>query len=76
MPENFHGISAARRSRAYVAPVRGQHPRADAATRLHQDHYQTAETLYIAEVDPCARADLVVDNRDFASPRIVGNPPA
>lgn len=41
------------------------------ATRLHRDRYHAAELLYLAEVDPRARADVVIDNRDFAAPRIV-----
>lgn len=38
------------------------------ATRLHQDRYHVAERIYIDEVDPKAKADLVVDNADFANP--------
>jgi len=41
------------------------------ATRLHRDRYHAAEQLYLAEVDPRARADVVIDNRDFAAPRIL-----
>jgi hypothetical protein len=32
------------------------------------DRYHRAEQLYLEEVDPIARADVVVDNRDFARP--------
>jgi uridine kinase len=42
----------------------------DAATRLHRDRYHAAEAIYLAEVDPRSRADVVVDNSDFARPRI------
>jgi uridine kinase len=42
------------------------------ATSLHRDRYHAAELIYLAEVDPKARADVIVDNRDFALPRIVG----
>jgi uridine kinase len=40
------------------------------ATLLHRDRYHAAELIYLAEVDPVSLADVVVDNRDFASPRI------
>ena len=43
----------------------------DAATRVHRDRYHAAELIYIAEVDPQHIADVVVDNRDFANPRVV-----
>jgi uridine kinase len=42
------------------------------ATRLHRDRYQVAEATYLAEVRPQARADAVIDNRDFTRPRILG----
>jgi uridine kinase len=42
------------------------------ATRLHRDRYQAAEAIYLAEVDPLRLADLVIDNQDFARPRITG----
>jgi uridine kinase len=41
------------------------------ARRLHQDRYQAAERLYMAEVDPVNLADLVIDHRDFRSPRVL-----
>src|SRR5215218_2007642 len=44
---------------------------AEEATRLHRDRYHASELLYLAEVDARARADMVVDNRDFAAPRIL-----
>jgi uridine kinase len=37
---------------------------------LHRDRYGVAEDLYLSEVDPVSRADLVIDNRDFAAPRL------
>ena len=40
------------------------------AERLHRDRYQAAELIYVDEVDPVSRADVVVDNTDFARPRI------
>jgi uridine kinase len=42
------------------------------ATRVHRDRYHVAETIYLAEVRPQALADVIIDNRDFASPRILG----
>lgn len=41
------------------------------ATRLHRDRYHAAEMIYLAEVDPQSLADVVIDNRDFASPRVL-----
>jgi uridine kinase len=43
----------------------------EAATRLHRDRYHAAEAIYLAEVDPLSLADVVIDNRDFGSPRIL-----
>ena len=43
----------------------------DGATRLHRDRYHAAELIYVAEVGPQGRADLFIDNRDLAYPRIV-----
>ncbi len=43
----------------------------EAAEALHRDRYGAAERVYLAEVDPLARADLVIDNRDFAAPRLL-----
>lgn len=41
---------------------------AEAAEALHRDRYLAAETLYVAEVDPAARADVVIDNTDLQRP--------
>jgi uridine kinase len=41
------------------------------ATRVHQDRYHPAEMIYLAEVGPRSLADLIIDNRDFARPRIL-----
>lgn len=38
------------------------------AERLHRDRYQAAERIYVAEVDPRAKADVVIDNSDLAVP--------
>jgi uridine kinase len=40
------------------------------AARLHRDRYHQAEQIYIAEVNPRDLADVIIDNRDFANPRI------
>ena len=42
------------------------------AARVHRDRYQAAEAIYLAEVRPLARADVIIDNRDFTSPAIIG----
>jgi uridine kinase len=41
------------------------------AEALHRDRYLPAERLYVAEVDPLGRADVVIDNNDFAAPRLL-----
>ena len=46
----------------------------DEATRLHRDRYHAAETIYLTEVHPQAAADIIIDNRDYARPRILGRP--
>ena len=38
------------------------------AERLLRDRYLSSEQIYIAEVDPVAKADVVVDNTDFSKP--------
>jgi uridine kinase len=38
---------------------------------LHRDRYGVAEEIHLAEVHPELRADIVIDNSDFARPRIV-----
>jgi uridine kinase len=43
----------------------------EGATRVHSGRYYDAETIYLAEVRPQSLADVIIDNRDFASPRIV-----
>jgi uridine kinase len=44
---------------------------AEEAARVHRDRYHAAEMIYRAEVRPQSLADLVIDNRDFANPRIL-----
>ncbi len=41
------------------------------AEAIHRDRYHAAEQVYLAEVDPISRADLVVDNRELARPRLL-----
>jgi uridine kinase len=43
----------------------------DEAIRLHTDRYADGEAIYVEEVDPLRRADLVVDNTDLDHPRLV-----
>jgi uridine kinase len=47
----------------------------DGATRVHRDRYHAAELIYIAEVEPQSIADVVIDNRDFANPRVLAPGP-
>ena len=49
------------------APIEGR----QAAERLHRHRYHAAEQAYLQEVDPKARADVVIDNTDFAHPFVV-----
>lgn len=42
------------------------------AARVHRGRYHAAEAIYLAEVRPLARADVIIDNRDFTSPAIIG----
>jgi uridine kinase len=41
------------------------------ATRVHRDRYGEAERIYLAEVNPRALADVVIDNTDFRRPRVL-----
>jgi len=59
--------AALRRGIARDAPMEG----AAEAERVHRDRYHAAEAIYRAEVDPLLAADLVIDNSDFAAPRIL-----
>lgn len=43
----------------------------EAAEALHRDRYHAAERIYVGEVDPVARADVVIDNTDFLAPLLV-----
>ena len=41
------------------------------AEQLHRDRYHASEQIYINEVGPISRADIVIDNTDFAVPTIL-----
>jgi len=43
----------------------------DEATRVRRDRYGPAEEIYIAEVRPIAKSDLIIDNNDYACPMIL-----
>lgn len=44
--------------------------RLEEATRVHRDRYHASQRIYLAEVDPMSLADLIIDNSDFANPRM------
>lgn len=48
---------------------------AEDAARVHRDRYHVAAEIYVAEAGPRERADLVIDNSDFARPRILRRRP-
>ena len=48
---------------------------AEAAAARYRTYYIPGEELYLAEVRPAERADIVIDNRDFAAPRVVRDLP-
>jgi uridine kinase len=59
-----------------VALVRGIARDIDAegvveATRVRRDRYSPAEAIYVTEVDPLSKADIVIDNNDLGDPRVV-----
>jgi uridine kinase len=41
------------------------------AELLHRDRYHASEQIYIDEVDPKSRADVIIDNTHLAAPVIV-----
>ncbi|MFK0187600.1 uridine kinase [Streptomyces rubiginosohelvolus] len=41
------------------------------AEAIHRNRYLVAERLYLDEVDPLPRMDVIVDNTDFARPRLM-----
>lgn len=46
----------------------------ESAIQLHQNRYHVAEAIYMAEVDPRTIADAIIDNTDFANPRLLHTP--
>jgi uridine kinase len=58
---------ALERGIARDAPTEGQAE----AERLHRDRYQIGERIYFDEVGPTARADVIIDNTDYANPIVV-----
>ncbi|MFF5233313.1 uridylate kinase [Dactylosporangium sp. NPDC000521] len=49
---------------------------AEAAAERYRTYYIPGEELYLAEVRPAERADIVIDNRNFEHPRIVRDLPS
>ncbi|MEU7002083.1 uridine kinase [Nonomuraea sp. NPDC046570] len=41
------------------------------AEEIHRNRYLVAERIYLAEADPMPRMDLVIDNSEFARPRLI-----
>jgi uridine kinase len=41
------------------------------AERLHRDRYHAAEQIYIGEVDPQGKADVIIDNTDYVKPVVI-----
>jgi uridine kinase len=44
---------------------------AEAAAERYRTYYIPGEELYLAEIHPAERADILIDNRDFEAPRIM-----
>ncbi|GAB3845631.1 uridylate kinase [Dactylosporangium cerinum] len=44
---------------------------AEAAAERYRSYYIPGEELYLAEVRPAERADIVIDNRNFDAPRVI-----
>lgn len=47
------------------------HDSAEAAAQRYRSYYIPGEELYLAEVRPAERADILIDNSDFEAPRIM-----
>jgi len=43
------------------------------AELLHRDRYHESERIYISEVNPVSKADVIIDNADFAKPSLINN---
>ena len=48
---------------------------AEAAAERYRTYYLPGEQLYLAEFRPAERADIVIDNRSFETPRIMRDLP-
>jgi uridine kinase len=48
---------------------------AQAAAERYRMYYIPGEELYLAEIRPAERADIVIDNRNFEAPRIMRDRP-
>lgn len=46
---------------------------AEEATRVHRYRYGVAVGIYVAEVNPRALADVIIDNTDFSRPRLLAD---
>ena len=49
---------------------------AEAAAERYRTYYIPGEELYLAEIRPAERADVVIDNRNFEHPRVVRDLPS
>jgi uridine kinase len=38
---------------------------------VHRERYRVAESIYVAEVNPRAAADVVIDNSTYGKPRFL-----
>ncbi len=47
------------------------HDSAEAAAQRYRSYYIPGEELYLAEIRPAERADILIDNSDFEAPRIM-----
>ena len=43
----------------------------DEATRVRRERYGPAEEIYISEVRPIFKADLIIDNNDYSRPKVL-----
>ncbi len=41
------------------------------AESLHRDRYHVGEQVYVEEVEPKAKADVMIDNTEYANPVIL-----
>jgi uridine kinase len=55
--------------------IRDQAWMGSAAAERYRTYYLPGEELYLAEISPAERADIVIDNRDFDAPRIMRDLP-